>query len=102
MDIRTKITVTLPDELITALEIDEDTAFITSYENGRLTIEPVDDEEFEEPDGDDLDELLGEEYQEDYEDGYNKGYIDASNQKSQRQNKCNSTNQKERTKYEDQ
>lgn len=97
MDIRAKISVTLPDELISALEIDEDTAFTTSYENGRLIIEPVDDDEFEEPDGDILDELLGEEYQEGYEDGYNKGYIDASSQKTQRQNKCKSTDQKERT-----
>lgn len=97
MDIRTKITVTLPDELITALEIDEDTAFITSYENGRLTIEPVDDDEFEEPDGDILDELLGEEYQEGYEDGYNKGYFDAKNQKGRRRDTGNPVNQKERT-----
>ena len=97
MDIRAKISVTLPDELISALEIDEDTAFITSYENGRLIIEPVEDDEFEVPEGDILDELLGEEYRDGYEDGYNKGYFDAKNQKNRRKDTENPVNQKERT-----
>ena len=93
MDIRTKISVTLPNRIIEALGFDEDTAFFTSFVDGQLVIEPVDEDEFEETEDGTFEEDLVDEYEEGYEegvdegraegslegyeDGYEKGYYDA-------------------------
>ena len=45
MDIRTKFTINIPEALIEALGITEDTLFIVGYESGELTIEPLIDSE---------------------------------------------------------
>ena len=89
MDIRTKISVTLPDGLIKALSVDEETVFFTSFINGQLVIEPIDEDEFNNTDDRSLEDSLEDEYEEGYdeglvegvlegyEDGYEKGYYDA-------------------------
>jgi len=89
MDIRTKISVTLPDGLIKALGIGEDTAFFTSFIDGQLVIEPVDEDEYEETEDESFEDEYEEGYEEGvdegrvegalegYEDGYEKGYYDA-------------------------
>ena len=89
MDIRTKIFVTLDKGLIEALSIDENTAFFTTFIDGQLVIELVDEENFDETDTETLEDILEEEYEEGfdegqvygsldgYEDGYEKGYYDA-------------------------
>ena len=41
MDIRTKFTLNIPEALIKALGITEDTLFIVKYESGELTLEPI-------------------------------------------------------------
>ncbi len=79
MDIRTKIIINLPEPLIEALEITEDTSFLVRFEDGSLIIEPL----F--LDGEDSGEVLsrycgcGEEedeneYPDGFEDGYEEGY----------------------------
>ena len=93
MDIRTKISVTLPNRIIEALGFDEDSAFFTSFVDGQLVIELVDEDEFEETEDGTFEEDLDDEYEEWYEegvdegraegslegfeDGYEKGYYDA-------------------------
>ena len=89
MDLRTKISVTLPDGLIKALGIGEDTAFFTSFIDGQLVIEPVDEDEYEETEDESFEDEYEEGYEEGvdegrvegalegYEDGYEKGYYDA-------------------------
>ena len=38
-----KLMLTLPDEIIRDFAITDDTLFITSYANGKLTVEVIDD-----------------------------------------------------------
>lgn len=84
MDFRTKITVNLPEELILITGINNDTPFFTSYENGVITIEPLDEEDANNID--DVDDLIEDSYDEGfakgtlsgYKDGYEKGYKDCS------------------------
>lgn len=63
MDIRAKITVTLPKELIDTLEINDETLFSTYFEDGKLIVEPIDETCGADYDEDD------EEYCEDEEEG---------------------------------
>ncbi len=81
MDIRSKLTINISEELIKALGITEDTFFIVNYENGKLTIEPIiveDDDKPVEIDGSDILAELDAEYEEGYAegllDGYHEGY----------------------------
>ena len=79
MDIRTKIIINLPEPLIEALQITEDTPFLVRFEDGSLIIEPLflDGEDS----GEDLsgycgcrEEEEGDEYPDGFEDGYEEGY----------------------------
>ena len=91
MDIRTKIIINLPEPLIEALQITEDTPFLVRFEDGSLIIEPLfldgedsgedfspssgycgcreEEEEDEYPDG----------FEDGYEEGYRFGFHDGSN-----------------------
>ena len=42
-----KLMLTLPDEIISYYGITDDTLFITSYTNGKLTVEMIDDSDDE-------------------------------------------------------
>ena len=42
-----KLLLTLPDEIIRDFGITDDTLFITSYANGKLTVEMIDDSDDE-------------------------------------------------------
>ena len=42
-----KLILTLPDEIIRDFGITDDTLFITSYANGKLTVEMIDDSDDE-------------------------------------------------------
>ena len=42
-----KLKLTLPDEIIRDFGITDDTLFITSYANGKLTVEMIDDSDDE-------------------------------------------------------
>ena len=42
-----KLMLTLPDEIICDFGITDDTLFITSYANGKLTVEMIDDSDDE-------------------------------------------------------
>ena len=42
-----KFMLTLPDEIICGFGITDDTLFITSYANGKLTVEMIDDSDDE-------------------------------------------------------
>ncbi len=70
MDIRTKFTLNIPEALIQALGITEDTLFVVSFDDGRLIIEPI----FEETE----DDLFDMDTQRDawHKEGYNKGVFD--------------------------
>lgn len=41
MDIRSKFSFNIPEALIEALGITEDTPFVVSFEDGKLTVEPI-------------------------------------------------------------
>lgn len=74
MDIRTKIIIKLPETLIDALEITEETPFLVLFEDGALTVEPLSGsceaaEENEYQDG----------FADGYEEGYSFGFHDGSN-----------------------
>ncbi len=79
MDIRTKFTVNIPEALIEALGINEETIFVVNYENGKLTIEPIleiydeDDENTFDIEAEN-DAWYEEGYEEGHVDGYAKGY----------------------------
>ena len=45
MDFKTKFRFDIPEALIEALGINDDTVFIVSYENGSISVEPLTDEE---------------------------------------------------------
>ena len=48
MDFRMKLTLTLPEEMIKTIGITEDTLFITTYEDGKIYIEPYDEDDLAE------------------------------------------------------
>lgn len=51
MEIKCKVSFALPDELMKALDLNEDTAAISYIENGRVVVEIVDgDENFDDDD----------------------------------------------------
>lgn len=84
MDFKTKFRFDIPEALIEALGINDDTVFIVSYENGSITVEPITEEEniegIEEYE-DEIDNAFEDGYEEGYytgyPDGYKKGYTDA-------------------------
>lgn len=47
MDYRTEFSFLLPEELVETLGIDEDTAFETYFEDGRVKVRILDEEDFE-------------------------------------------------------
>lgn len=47
MDYRTEFSFSLPEELVKTLGIDEDTAFETYFEDGRVKVRILDEEDFE-------------------------------------------------------
>lgn len=99
MDIKMKFTINIPEEIRDMLELDEDTLFVTSYENGILSVEPLLDEEedeeekYEEEEESESDTAEGvtsegfkafcdgkaEGYLAGFEEGYLNGYRDGSN-----------------------
>lgn len=76
MDIRAKFTLIIPEALIEALEITEDTIFVVEYKDGELSIEPISDYDDEDCDDffDEDDEMYGDSYEEGVSDGYAEGY----------------------------
>ena len=48
MDYKAEFTITLPDELLDALGIDEDTLFEAFYEDGKIKVRPLDEDCLEE------------------------------------------------------
>ena len=60
MDYKAEFTITLPDELLVALGIDEDTIFEAFYEDGKIKVRPLDeadlDEDIEDSDEDEVPE----------------------------------------------
>lgn len=59
MEIKCKVSFSLPEDLMEALDINDDTPVIASISNGRITVEIVDDEDeyteddlYDEDDGD--------------------------------------------------
>lgn len=60
MDYKAEFTITLPDELLDALGIDEDTLFEAFYEDGKIKVRPLDeadlDEDIEDSDEDEVPE----------------------------------------------
>ena len=45
MDYKAEFTITLPDELLDALGIDEDTLFEAFYEDGKIKVRPLDEDD---------------------------------------------------------
>lgn len=94
MDFRMKLTLTLPDEMIKTIGITEDTLFITTYEDGKIYIEPYDEDDLaedfpnEEELNDDYDDAMDEDISaalasafergtlQGYTDGYCRGFSD--------------------------
>lgn len=79
MDIRSKFSFNIPEALIEALGITEDTPFVVSFEDGKLTVEPILDEDEESNDvtvdiESENDAWYEEGYGEGHYDGYSKGY----------------------------
>lgn len=60
MDYKAEFTITLPDELLDALGIDEDTIFEAFYEDGKIKVRPLDetdlDDDIEDSDEDEVPE----------------------------------------------
>lgn len=52
MDYKAEFTITLPDELLDALGIDEDTIFEAFYEDGKIKVRPLDEADLDEDIGD--------------------------------------------------
>lgn len=84
MDFKTKFRFDIPEALIEALGINDDTVFIVSYENGSISVEPLTDEENTEAIEDYEDEIdtafedgYDEGYYTGYPEGYRKGFTDA-------------------------
>ena len=79
MDIRSKFSFNIPEALIETLGITEDTPFVVSFEDGKLTVEPILDynEEVDDVTVDiesENDAWYEEGYDEGLCDGYTKGY----------------------------
>jgi hypothetical protein len=79
MDIRSKFSFNIPEALIETLGITEDTPFVVSFEDGKLTVEPIlDDNEGSNDVTVDIesenDAWYEEGYDEGHYDGYTKGY----------------------------
>ena len=79
MDIRSKFSFNIPEALIKALGITEDTPFVVSFEDGKLTVEPILDDNEESNDvtvdiESENDAWYEEGYDEGHYDGYTKGY----------------------------
>ena len=55
MEIKCKVSFALPEELINALNITEDTAFYASFSEGRVVLEIADEDEFDEDEYDEED-----------------------------------------------
>ena len=80
MDIKTKFRFDIPEALIEALGINEETVFIVNYENGSISVEPLTDEENTEAIEDyedEIDDAFDEGYCTGYPEGYRKGFADA-------------------------
>lgn len=84
MDFKTKFRFDIPEALIEALGINDDTVFIVSYENGSITVEPLTEEEniegieeYEDEIEDAFDDGYDEGYCTGYPEGYGKGFTDA-------------------------
>ena len=79
MDIRSKFSFNIPEALIEPLGITEDTPFVVSFEDGKLTVEPILDDNEESNDvtvdiESENDAWYEEGYDEGHYDGYTKGY----------------------------
>ena len=79
MDIRSKFSFNIPEALIEELGITEDTPFVVSFEDGKLTVEPILDDNEESNDvtvdiESENDAWYEEGYDEGHYDGYTKGY----------------------------
>jgi hypothetical protein len=79
MDIRSKFSFNIPEALIEVLGITEDTPFVVSFEDGKLTVEPILDDNEESNDvtvdiESENDAWYEEGYDEGHYDGYTKGY----------------------------
>ena len=79
MDIRSKFSFNIPEALTEALGITEDTPFVVSFEDGKLTVEPILDDNEESNDvtvdiESENDAWYEEGYDEGHYDGYTKGY----------------------------
>lgn len=79
MDIRSKFSFNIPEALIETLGITEDTPFVVSFEDGKLTVEPILDNNEESNDvtvdiESENDAWYEEGYDEGHYDGYTKGY----------------------------
>ena len=75
MEINCKLTFNIPEELIDALGISEDTVFETYYENGSLHIHPLTEAELAELEDDIDDEDEDDEDEDDYDfDQYHPDY----------------------------
>ena len=48
MDYKAEFIITLPDELLDALGIDEDTLFEAFYEDGKIKVRPLDEDDLDE------------------------------------------------------
>lgn len=48
MDYKAEFTITLPDELLDALGIDENTLFEAFYEDGKIKVRPLDEDDLDE------------------------------------------------------
>lgn len=76
MELNLKLTYSIPEELIDALGITDDTVFCTYYSDGKLIVETVDEDEVEMFDDDieNFSEKTTDSYHLGYEDGYRDGY----------------------------
>ena len=73
MDIRSKVSFNIPEALIEALGITEDTPFVVSFEDGKLTVEPILDDNEE---SNDVTVDIESENHAWYEEGYDEGHYD--------------------------
>ena len=79
MDIRSKFTLIVPERVIKAFDITEDTIFLVEYKDGELSVEPINDYDEEDytdyiNDSSEEDELYGDSYNDGFCDGYAEGY----------------------------
>ena len=65
MEIKCKVSFALPEELVNALNITEDTAIYASFSEGRVVLEIADEDEYDEDDFDEDDYTEDDLYDED-------------------------------------